>query len=1021
MSQSVLTNQADSSKRIKILTNSEYRDIYELPVFSDKDQSYFFSMDEYEMSYFKSAKPVVPKIFFALQLGYFKASQRFFNFTLDEVFEDVNYISKQYFEPSDTENIALSCAKNTKLKQRKQILELLDFKNYDSETEQLLIDKSAKVVKIDSNPCYIFRELCRYSQKYRFIFPAYSTAQDIISKAILDEENRVFRITQNLIDNDTKTKLRALLLKEEETRYLLTLVKSPATSFSYGDVTDEIEKKKALDDIFEQTKKIIPQLGISHQTILYFSKLIDGYTIFQIKRFSEPKQFFYILCFVYHRYRKINDNLIKTFLHLMGKYKTDVKSDVDQKILETRVEQNRNLKKLPQIIDIITDDDNTTVSTLDEFKKTIFLILSKERLKGLSGYIVRATFDTKKMNWESYDSKYAVIRRNIRQLFDNLCFSYQSSAPFYKQLFNAIDFLKTCKNRTIQIFKNAPTSFIQKQDTKFILATNSSPIPNRYEVLIYRILKSKLTTNDVFVRDSIEYQYIEDDLINKEYFEKNCDSILSSLDLLPYINMPMKEVLALKSKILEETIHRVNNRILKNQNSHFEVKEKGKWALNYEGIESETMSKDVFGQLTQIDLSDVIDFVDHHTNILSSFTHIMKKNATDTLDLICLKAVVTGLATNMGLKKMAVSSGFSLNKLKSMSSNFLREDTLKLVNEKLVNETKKLPIFEHFNVAKDTVFSSIDGQKYPVGVNAINSRHSSKYFGCGKGVSVLTMNANFQALSSRIISANEYEGHYNLELFLMNDSDIQPDYHTSDSHGANDINSALFDFFDCTLATRYANLNNKCEFIYGTKPLTDYPEDFILKPNYRVNESLILDEEKNMKWIIASLALKTTNVSTIVKKISTCPKSNQTRKAFAEFDKLIRSIYLLNYIDDLELRQYVQKALNRGELYHKLKRAVGFANGGKIMARSEYEQTICQECNRLICNIIVYYNSYLLSQLLLKKEKMGHLDEIEKLKQMTPISWAHINLYGKYVFHQSNDFQNINEIIAQLDQMRFSY
>ena len=48
-------------------------------------------------------------------------------------------------------------------------------------------------------------------------------------------------------------------------------------------------------------------------------------------------------------------------------------------------------------------------------------------------------------------------------------------------------------------------------------------------------------------------------------------------------------------------------------------------------------------------------------------------------------------------------------------------------------------------------------------------------------------------------------------------------------------------------------------------------------------------------------------------------------------------------------------------------------------------------------------------------------NEIEKLKQMTPISWAHINLYGKYVFHQSNDFQNINEIIAQLDQMRFSY
>ncbi len=79
------------------------------------------------------------------------------------------------------------------------------------------------------------------------------------------------------------------------------------------------------------------------------------------------------------------------------------------------------------------------------------------------------------------------------------------------------------------------------------------------------------------------------------------------------------------------------------------------------------------------------------------------------------------------------------------------------------------------------------------------------------------MSANYLALTAKIISSNEYEGHSNLELFLMNESDIQPDYQTSDSHGVNNINFGIFDFFGCIFAPRFANLNNKCEFLCGIK------------------------------------------------------------------------------------------------------------------------------------------------------------------------------------------------------------
>ncbi|AIY72890.1 tn3 transposase DDE domain protein (plasmid) [Bacillus cereus] len=64
----------------------------------------------------------------------------------------------------------------------------------------------------------------------------------------------------------------------------------------------------------------------------------------------------------------------------------------------------------------------------------------------------------------------------------------------------------------------------------------------------------------------------------------------------------------------------------------------------------------------------------------------------------------------------------------------------------------------------------------------------------------------------------------------------------------------------------------------------------------------------------------------IVRKLSSYARKNQTKRALWEYDNIIKSLYFLEYIDSLPLRQNVQKVLNRGESYHKLRRAVSFAN-----------------------------------------------------------------------------------------------
>ena len=118
--------------------------------------------------------------------------------------------------------------------------------------------------------------------------------------------------------------------------------------------------------------------------------------------------------------------------------------------------------------------------------------------------------------------------------------------------------------------------------------------------------------------------------------------------------------------------------------------------------------------------------------------------------------------------------------------------------------------------------------------------------------------------------------------------------------------------------------------------------------------NLIISERENIQRIILSLALKTTTQSIIVSKLSAYARKNKTRRALWEYDNIIRSLYLLDYIDSPPLRSNVQKALNRGENYHQLRRAVSYANFGKLRFKTEYEQQLWNECARLITNCIIY-------------------------------------------------------------------
>jgi hypothetical protein len=111
------------------------------------------------------------------------------------------------------------------------------------------------------------------------------------------------------------------------------------------------------------------------------------------------------------------------------------------------------------------------------------------------------------------------------------------------------------------------------------------------------------------------------------------------------------------------------------------------------------------------------------------------------------------------------------------------------------------------------------------------------------------------------------------------------------------------------------------------------------------------------------------------------------------------------------VRQCVQKALNRGEAYHRLKRAVFHDNQGKFRVRTELEQNIWNECARFITNNIIYCSAYIQSALYEAAVKAGRFKEAEIIKRISPVAWQHINLRGRFEFQKQHLF-NIEELIS---------
>ena len=113
---------------------------------------------------------------------------------------------------------------------------------------------------------------------------------------------------------------------------LIKKIKTKPKDFTYKELKMEVERRNYLQPLYEFMKLFLSIAGLSVESVKYFATLIPFYSVYKLQRMQSAATQLYLLCFAYHRFRQINDNLIEAFIHWVGQFESQAKSAAEQEV-----------------------------------------------------------------------------------------------------------------------------------------------------------------------------------------------------------------------------------------------------------------------------------------------------------------------------------------------------------------------------------------------------------------------------------------------------------------------------------------------------------------------------------------------------------------------------------------------------------------------------------------------------------------------------------------------------------------
>jgi len=194
----------------------------------------------------------------------------------------------------------------------------------------------------------------------------------------------------------------------------------------------------------------------------------------------------------------------------------------------------------------------------------------------------------------------------------------------------------------------------------------------------------------------------------------------------------------------------------------------------------------------------------------------------------------------------------------------------------------------------------------------------------------------------------------------------------------------------------------------------------MIKSDKYINREIIEECWDDILRLAVTIKLKETTASDIFRQLNSYSKQHKLYQALKAFGQIIKSDFILRYIDDVELRQAIEKQLNKIELTNRFTRAVAVGNPREFTQGDKEEQEIAEACNRLIKNAIICWNYLYLSQKLDQMKDPGQKKQlIAAVASHSVICWEHTNLLDEYDFSDHKLKDSVGIILPEFQSGHF--
>ena len=238
---------------------------------------------------------------------------------------------------------------------------------------------------------------------------------------------------------------------------------------------------------------------------------------------------------------------------------------------------------------------------------------------------------------------------------------------------------------------------------------------------------------------------------------------------------------------------------------------------------------------------------------------------------------------------------------------------------------------------------------------------------------------------------------------MSNQSDIKPDKIHADTQGQNEPAFGLSYLLGIDLMPRIRNW--KSLNLYKIDEGNFYQNIDILFSK-TIDWELIEKHWYDLMQVVISIHKGKVLPSIILQKLGIHGRKTKLYKAFRELGRVIRTLFLLDYIHDQDFQQTIHQATTKVESYNSFCDWITFG-GQKIRTGDPVEQEKRVKYTSLIANTVMLNNVHDLTQAILEMKKEGDHITSEMLSSLSPYKNEHLRIYGEFVLNLEKNYQPI--------------